>query len=881
MNRSALLNHRVLTPTSSFILLVLFIISNIANAQNDRLDEAGFYAFYTCYGQRDDITGPYADIAIKIGTIGEVVFNRESSYLPFFQTKGKRYYFDEIIKRIGDGTDIRPDADNKYSYVRIIKNSPEEILIHWRYMPDIHNVEFGGVVHEYFYFYPDGSVKREIKEGKDNLVDFSDPRNKTIQELQLIPSGIKEITLKKASLSRPDVPSGKANIIKQNSAFKPAFWLKFDEGVKSRKYNEKDLTYDAVSGNPSIVKGNITLYKSGISGTALAFDGYDSKVVIPYDQLPYMANGFTIDAWVAIGAYPWNWAPIIDLISDDKLYFGINDIGQLGFTYSRRRDTLKIVSDEEIPINKWTHVAVTVNPSINKVAIFINGKEVKEKQVEFKRMSITDRDAFVGLNRIPMRTTYHVSRDYPPYIRTPEGNQPGLFGLEGLIDELKIFSSPLTTDEVYNVYNSEKPTDEIINNPDLEKRILPGEVDGKNAEKFGAYYTKLKYHDLWDNLWRTSDYPDIVVRFDNLPASVVYWRGTNYGPGWVTENNRWMSDQSCESSDYYGCAEHMADKQNRYSHVRIIENNPARVVIHWRYATTDITYSIINRKSWADEYHYIYPDGTAIRHVTFHEENPGWQDVQFLTPAGESPEDQINLQALTVANLKGEIEKMDWTNGIPKNNIKNAVISVLNFKSDYKVIVIYPENQIKEIEPWGDIERFDKSKNHFAGPWNHWPVSQMPNDGRYAPKQDRVTSSALGGADPRDFALYGFTDKDIKDLIPLGRFFNRSPAIEIIKGASEAKFVQSEKAYYVDFTGPVLSFKINASEESPMVNPAFVIKNWKNHHVKLTIDGKSINHGKDFRYGVEYDVEGKPQLIVWIKYRSEKKTEFVFSPFDE
>jgi hypothetical protein len=94
-----------------------------------------------------------------------VVFNRKSSYLPFFETKGERYYFDEIIKRNGDGTDKKPDADNKYSYVRIIKNTAEEILIHWRYMPDIHNDGFTGVVHEYFHFYLDSRVKREIKEG--------------------------------------------------------------------------------------------------------------------------------------------------------------------------------------------------------------------------------------------------------------------------------------------------------------------------------------------------------------------------------------------------------------------------------------------------------------------------------------------------------------------------------------------------------------------------------------------------------------------------------------------------------------------------------------------------------------------------------------------
>ena len=862
-----------------FILLGILIIPDIAKAQNNRVAGAGFYAYYTCYGQSDDITGPYADIAIKIGSVGKVVFNRESSYLPFFETKGERYYFGEIVKRNGDGTDKKPDADNKYSYVRIIKNTAGEIVIHWRYMPDIHNVGFSGVVHEYFYIYPDGRVKREIKEGKDNLVDYNDPLNKTIQELQLDQNGIKEISRIKASISKAGITAIKGNTINQYTGAQPAIWLKFDEGVKSRTYNVKDSTFDAVSGSPCAIKGNVSLYKSGVSGTSLAFDGYDSKVVIPHDQIPEMAKGFTIDAWVAVGAYPWNWAPIIDMNSYIQFFFGINDIGQLGFKYALGPDSLFIVSDEEIPMNNWTHVAVTADPASNKTALFINGKKVKTSDFGFKEIRLPGCDAFVGLNRIPMRTTYHVSRDYEPYQRTPEGNQPMRFGIEGLIDELKIFSSSLNANEVYDVYNIIKPTDEIINNPDLEKGILPGEVDGQNAEKFGAFYIKLKYHDLWDNLWRTSDYPDIVVRFDELPTSVVYWRGTNYGPGWVTENNKWMSDQSSEIYNYYGCAEHMADKQNRYSHVRIIENNPARVVVHWRYASADITYSFVNRKTWADEYHYIYPDGTAIRHVTYHDKDkPGWQDVQFFTPPGESPEDQVNLQALTVANLKGDIEKMDWTIGIPGNKIKDEVISVVNFKSDYKVMVIYPEDQIEGIGAWGEQERLDKEKTHFAGPWNHWPVSQMPNDGRYAPKQDRITHSALGGGGPSDFALYGFTNKDIKELIPLGRFFNNAPSIEIVNGASEAKFIQSEKAYHIDVAAPSVSFMINASKESPLVNPAVVLKSWKTSGVKLVIDGKNIKPGKNFRYGVEYDTEGNPKLILWIKHYSEKKTKIQLIP---
>ncbi|MHC4467556.1 MAG: hypothetical protein ACYSYW_13545 [Planctomycetota bacterium] len=180
----------------------------------------------------------------------------------------------------------------------------------------------------------------------------------------------------------------------------------------------------------------------------------------------------------------------------------------------------------------------------------------------------------------------------------------------------------------------------------------------------------MKYHELWDNLWRSSDWPDIVVKFDTKPVSVVYWRGSNYGPGWVTENNKWMSDQSCEVGTWCGCSEHMSDKENRHAHVRMIENTDARVVVHWRYASVGVMYNFPNAYAWADEYHTIYPDGFALRYVTYHDGMPGWQDVQFFIEPGQVESDVINAQALTVANLDGETYEMDWSEGIPRNRLR-------------------------------------------------------------------------------------------------------------------------------------------------------------------------------------------------------------------
>jgi hypothetical protein len=130
-------------------------------------------------------------------------------------------------------------------------------------------------------------------------------------------------------------------------------------------------------------------------------------------------------------------------------------------------------------------------------------------------------------------------------------------------------------------------------------------------------------------------------------------------------------------------------------------------------------------------------------------------------------------------------------------------------------------------------------------------------------------------------ALYGMTDKDPQTLVSLARSWNYPAELKLSgAGFESGGYDYSQRAYVINAKSNPgnLKFTLSGSESSPLVNPAFVIKNWKDPNVKLNIEGKSINRGKDFRYAVEYDVEGIPQLIVWIKYQSAKKAEFELIP---
>ncbi|MCP4311763.1 MAG: LamG domain-containing protein [Bacteroidetes bacterium] len=877
-----------------FLLVAGFISSNsILLSQS-----TAFYAYYTRLAYNDNNnTGKYADIVVNVSKTGKLVFSREYSYLPYWEVKSSKQFFQSIIPITGDGPEERPDRINKSSYVRVVENSKEKIIIHWRYAPDQNSLNFtdfkksyegdigryfADYVDEYFIIDPSGSVTRKVKKGCYSLDEWNDPMNVITQELKLTPDGIETINNVPAELQ--NLPgqkiSGSAVIDKEKRA--PALWWKFDEGLGANH----NYTVESNSGFSCKISGVDSYWRAGVSGSSLSFDGYTSKVSMAASELPHLTENFSIEAWIAPQEYPWNWSGIVDHDQDKKAGYSlsINHKGKIGLHACIDGSWVGLVTNESVELLKWTCITGVYRKD-KGFSIYFNGELVGTNEISGSITDATNHDLYIGM----------AHEQKPPWAFERNITKSYLSNMvfSGLIDEVRLFERALDRTEIESGYQDYKPENSRV----LDFWVLPAGDDIPN--NFGATYTRLKCSPEWDGLWRYGDYADIVVSFDDKPSRFVFWRGTNYLPSIVTEpgpKGIWNSDQGPE--DYTDqCYEHMSDKTCRYSHVRLIENTEARVVVHWRNASVGVSYDWLSIDEdgwglWTDEYWYIYPDAVSVRYQVSGRLKD-FKDIQtqqneLLSQPGTRPEDIVPYDAITVSNIKGETEDLNYSTGVPygkgPKTVEERNLIYMNLNSEFKHF------NIGEIGsyyvPYSQWESMRMAPGHTKyNAWNHYPFGLLPSDGTVATGIDRVSSSCIGTLyglhhkldDGRTdmYNLYGITNLPAKKLKDLNRSWNFAPALSNISGAEGNGYEKGQRAYVLTRESNKISFNLDGSDDSPILNPCFVIKNWESDtEARIKINGNKQTADSKVRQGIIRDTDGTRSLVIWIEQKSDKKASY-------
>lgn len=654
------------------------------------------------------------------------------------------------------------------------------------------------------------------------------------------------------------------------------------------------VTFDAE--DEALQRGGRSTEVAGVHGRALRLDGFTTELRVPAKSAPsaeLLAQHFTIQAWIAPAAYPWNWCPIVAQSrgTEAGYTFEIGPRGHLQFGI-RVGDTWVACStlDSVVPLREWTHVtAIYANGS---ATLWVNGIiQGGSGQTNGDVVFATEEDLRLGCLSEPRK---------PSDIHREFGTLPFWYCFDGILDELVFRTGTQHPPQLHEEYESVKGAGP----PDLPERRLPFGPPGP-GERFGAYYTQLEYYPEWDALWSVDEDTDVVVRFEDSAARVIFWRGTRYSPAWVTENDLWMADQSVEAwNDTEGCFEHMQDRRCRYSHVRIIESHEARVVVQWRYALLSAHDEIWNedpktsRGCWVDEYYTIYPDMTGVRKPTWRTGKLGgprqFQESIPLTHPGQVQGEVVEAAWCTVANLDGETAVLRHVENPKKEKDKTdlpgeLVVQRYDFKSRQDPFIAFEEgNRMMYL---GDRHLAGLSR---PGSCNHWPVGQAICDGRSSPTSDRP-ASFLGFpiSDPpvhvegdRSWwnGLYGLTELPIEELLVLARSWSRAPELRLgNRGFESDGYDRGQRAYVLrradeDASLP-LYLELAADAERPLYNPAFVIEGWGEADATLRIDGENTARGPDFRLGHRRRLE-RTDLVVWIRLGGEKPASIELLPAD-
>ncbi len=645
---------------------------------------------------------------------------------------------------------------------------------------------------------------------------------------------------------------------------------------------------DAMHGERATLQGEYA-YVPGVQGDALRFDGYTTSMTVPYrDADAQIRNGFTVEAWVALNTYPWNWVPVIDQEQDRQqgFFFGIDALGHFALDVAINGQWQTLTSAATLPLKKWVHLAGTFQTRNGRgeLKIFLDGKCVGQLAVHGVMLP-AQTDLLIGRVREAMLP-------FPEAAAKPQ--YPIWYSLDGMLDDVALHGRPLTADEIAVAYaGARAPAGEVLPWP-----TMPSGPAGPG--RFGAYYATLHYQDTWDRLRRLGPSSDVVVRFDESPVRLVFWQGANYIPAWVTENGKWYTDEFTETYVRTGCpdggdCEPMSDKQSRYSRVNIVESNAARAVIHWRYALSEVERyhgawadPLTGWFQWTDEYWTVYPDGIAVRkqvvHNTAHTQANEWQETIVLHQPGSRPEDDINWSAITLENMQGHSQTYTWRPrpagvlGLPDGppavtGPPDPNIQLVNMKSQWKPFqIVSPEGASADI--------YNNELTYFSFEcWNHWPVAQIASSDRPCVAADRASHSSLSHLHWKLYAktentetkilMDGLTRKSPAELLPLAKSWLSPPPFQVEGTAYKSDGYDATQRDYVVTRAQAaghspLRIAVNASPSSPLFDPALLVKNWGEAEVQVQIDGRPAAQGKDLRIGHIEHLD-RTDLIVWMR----------------
>jgi len=210
-------------------------------------------------------------------------------------------------------------------------------------------------------------------------------------------------------------------------------------------------------------------------------------------------------------------------------------------------------------------------------------------------------------------------------------------------------------------------------------------------------------------------------------------------------------------------------------------------------------------------------------------------------------------------------------------------------KSEYKPFQVFETGN--RVTIFGIEHRQSKSP-HFPW-WNHWPVAQIPSDGRYCQAPDRASHFSLAWGRPPfhkgegDYYwwawMYGATSQPVETIVPLARSWLMPPTLKLLStGYVSQGYDRTQRCYVItrksEKAVPAeLEIKLEANAESPLYHPALVVKGWGDFDVSVKVDGQDVTSAPICRVGFVRRVN-QTDLVVWLKIEKNNPVSISFTP---
>jgi len=177
----------------------------------------------------------------------------------------------------------------------------------------------------------------------------------------------------------------------------------------------------------------------GVEGSGVYLSGAPDYIEIPHHSSLDITDAITLTAWVNLTAFPFQENMILVKDYDtcnypDSVYSLLFDSFDLSPHFSLTEEwIITYIQSSAVSVNSWAHVAGTWNTT--HMIVYLNG-EPKNSAAFDGPIIVSNQPVRIG----------------------SRGPVCGGGYLTGVVDEVKIYSYPLSDDEVLAEYNANKPT---------------------------------------------------------------------------------------------------------------------------------------------------------------------------------------------------------------------------------------------------------------------------------------------------------------------------------------------------------------------------------------------------------------------------------------